>query len=94
VMRGDVSNLRILLLSETFDVILSSLVLHYVEDLTETFREWSRLLRPSGTLVFPTHHPIHQASLIEPGYLCAELIEEEWAYSVKRCATTEGRCVI
>jgi SAM-dependent methyltransferase len=80
VMRGDVSNLRNLLLSETFDVILSSLVLHYVEDLTETFREWSRLLRPSGTLVFSTHHPIHQASLIEPGYLCAELIEEEWGW--------------
>jgi SAM-dependent methyltransferase len=80
VMRGDVSNLRNLLLSETFDVILSSLVLHYVEDLTETFREWSRLLRPSGTLVFSTHQPIHQASLIEPGYLCAEVIEEEWGW--------------
>jgi hypothetical protein len=28
--------------------------------------------------VFSTHHPIHQASLLDPGYLCAELIEEEW----------------
>ena len=44
VMQGDVSNLRNLLLSETFDVILSSLVLHYLADLTETFREWARLL--------------------------------------------------
>ena len=78
VMQGDVSNLRNLLLSETFDVILSSLVLHYLADLTETFREWARLLRPSGTLVFSTHHPIHQATLLDPGYLCTELIEEEW----------------
>src|SRR6516162_4834226 len=80
VMQGDVSNLRNLLLSETFDVILSSLVLHYLADLTETFREWARLLRPSGTLVFSTHHPIHEASLLDPGYLCTELIEEEWGW--------------
>ena len=80
VMQGDVSNLRNLLLSETFDVILSLLVLHYLTDLTETFREWARLLRPSGTLVFTTHHPIHQATLLDPGYLCTELIEEEWGW--------------
>jgi len=80
VMQGDVSNLRNLLLSGTFDVILSSLVLHYLADLTETFREWARLLRPAGTLVFSTHHPIHQATLLDPGYLCTELIEEEWGW--------------
>jgi SAM-dependent methyltransferase len=80
VMQGDVSNLRNLLLDGTFDVILSSLVLHYLADLTETFREWARLLRPSGTLVFSTHHPIRQASLLDPGYLCVELIEEEWGW--------------
>jgi len=80
VMQGDVSNLRNLLLNETFDVILSSLVLHYLADLTETFREWARLLRPRGTLVFSTHHPIHRASLLQPGYLCTELIEEEWRW--------------
>jgi SAM-dependent methyltransferase len=78
VMQGDVSNLRNLLLSETFDVVLSWLVLHYLADLTEMFREWARLLRPSGTLVFSTHHPIHQATLLDPGYLCTELIDEEW----------------
>jgi SAM-dependent methyltransferase len=80
VMQGDVSNLRNLLLSGTFDVILSSLVLHYLADLTETFWEWARLLRPAGTLVFSTHHPIHQASLLDSGYLCTELIEEEWGW--------------
>jgi len=83
-MRGDVSNLRNLLLSETFDIILSSLVLHYLPDLTETFREWARVLRPGGTLVFSTHHPIHQASLLDPGYLCTELIEEEWDWLAEK----------
>jgi SAM-dependent methyltransferase len=78
VMQGDVSDLRDLLPGETFDVILSSLVLHYLGDLTTTFREWARLLRPNGTLVFSTHHPIHEATLLDPGYLRAGLIEEEW----------------
>jgi hypothetical protein len=31
-------------------------------------------------LVFSTHHPIHQATLLDPGYLCTELIEEEWGW--------------
>ena len=38
VMQGDVSNLGNLLLSETFDVVLSSLVLHYLADLTRHSR--------------------------------------------------------
>jgi SAM-dependent methyltransferase len=80
VMQDDVSNLRNLLLSKRFDVILSSLVLHYLADLTETFQEWARLLRPRGTLVFSAQHPIHQASLLDPGYLCTELIEEGWGW--------------
>src|SRR5215467_8067180 len=84
VLRGDVSNLRDLLRSGTLDVILSSLVLHYLADLTETFREWARLLKPGGTLVFSTHHPIHQASLLDPGYLCTELIEEEWDWLAEK----------
>jgi SAM-dependent methyltransferase len=78
VIHADVSNLRGVLPDETFDVILSSLVLHYIRDLSATFTEWARLLRPGGTMVFSTHHPIHPASILDPGYLCAELIEEEW----------------
>ncbi|GLR88686.1 class I SAM-dependent methyltransferase [Bradyrhizobium iriomotense] len=80
VVQGDVCNLRHLLPGDAFDLILSSLVLHYIADLSDTFREWSRLLRPGGVLVFSTHHPIRQAGLLDPGYLHAELIEEEWGW--------------
>jgi hypothetical protein len=32
-------------------------------------------------LVFSTHHPVHdQVSILDPGYLNAELIEEEWGW--------------
>ena len=49
VIHGDVSDLRDSLASASFDIILSSLVLHYMADLGKTFLEWARLLRPRGT---------------------------------------------
>jgi hypothetical protein len=34
-----------------------------------------------GRLVFSTHHPTHDAkSLLEPGYLIEEIIEERWGW--------------
>jgi SAM-dependent methyltransferase len=80
VLHGDVTDLRGVLEDCSFDLILSSLVLHYVTDLARTFSEWARLLRPRGALAFSTHHPVHQPSIVDPGYLKAELIEEEWAW--------------
>jgi SAM-dependent methyltransferase len=80
VIHGDVSDLRDTLASDSFDIILSSLVVHYLADLSKTFLEWARLLRPRGTLVFSTHHPVHEKRIPDPGYLCAELIEEEWRW--------------
>jgi len=80
VLQGDVTDLRGILEDCSFDLILSSLVLHYVTDLAMTFSEWARVLRPQGVLVFSTHHPVHQPSIVDPGYLKAELIEEDWAW--------------
>jgi SAM-dependent methyltransferase len=79
-IRGDLSDLKELQ-DGTFDLILSSLVLHYIDDLPKTFREWGRLLRSGGRIVFSTHHPTHdQKSLFNPGYLIEELIEEKWGW--------------
>lgn len=81
IIQGDLSNLRGSLADESFDLVLSSLVLHYAADLSAVFAECARLLRPGGTLVFSTHHPVHdQAGILDPGYLNAELIEEEWGW--------------
>jgi SAM-dependent methyltransferase len=81
VIQGDVSNLRGLLADQSFDLVLSSLVLHYEADLRSVFAESARLLRPGGNLVFSTHHPVHDSvSILDPGYLSAELIEEEWGW--------------
>jgi SAM-dependent methyltransferase len=81
VIHGDAGNLRSFFSDAAFDLIVSSLVLHYQIDLSAVFCEWARLLRSAGTLVFSTHHPVHDpVSILDPGYLNAELIEEEWAW--------------
>jgi len=81
VIQGDVTDLRSVLADQSFDLVLSSLVLHYEADLKSVFAESARLLRPGGSLVFSTHHPVHdQVSILDPGYLNAELIEEEWGW--------------
>jgi SAM-dependent methyltransferase len=41
----------------TFDLVVASLVLHYVRDWVAVFREFSRILAPGGAVVFSTHHP-------------------------------------
>jgi SAM-dependent methyltransferase len=43
--------------SESIDLIVSSLALHYVEDWFALFTEFSRILTPKGIIVFTTHHP-------------------------------------
>lgn len=40
-----------------FDLVLSSLVMHYLADWEPTLREFHRVLVPNGRLVFSTHHP-------------------------------------
>ena len=42
---------------ESFDVIISPLVLAYIEDLYAVFRELNRVLRHGGTFVFSIPHP-------------------------------------
>lgn len=44
-----------------FDVVLSSLALHYIHDLAPVFRTVHRLLIPDGDFVFSTEHPIFTA---------------------------------
>lgn len=50
---------------ETFDVVYSSLALHYVSDYTRTLGEAFRVLRPEGTMLFSTIHPMLWAAQVD-----------------------------
>jgi SAM-dependent methyltransferase len=61
----------------SFDVVLSSLTLHYLEEWTAPLREFARVLRPGGRLVLSTHHPLLTADDV-PDYFAVTLVEERW----------------
>lgn len=63
--------------TESFDVVLASLVMHYLSDWSPTLDEISRVLRPSGRLYVSVHHPF--VDLVESNsndYWTTE----EWVY--------------
>ena len=62
-----------------FDLVLSSLVMHYLPDWSLPLSEFNRLLSPGGRFVFSTHHPFmdHQASGHE-NYFATYNFSETW----------------
>ena len=46
----------------SFDLAVSQLALHYVEDLLETFERAYQALRPNGRFIFSTEHPVVTSS--------------------------------
>jgi len=66
---------------QTFDGIVSSLVLHYIREWGPTLREFHRILKPGGWLLFSTHHPAADAQRLEPArYLETELVDDYWEW--------------
>lgn len=45
-----------------FDVIVSGLVLHYLQDLAPVFMEVSRILMDDGVFIFTMHHPFDEVT--------------------------------
>jgi SAM-dependent methyltransferase len=61
------------------DVVVASLVLHYLADWTPVLAELHRCLVPGGVLVFSIHHPFTGWSLSDgQDYHRTELISEAW----------------
>lgn len=64
---------------DTFDVVISSLVLHYIKDWSKPFSEFHRIMKPNGRLFFSVHHPLMDIKLSASGdYFSNELIIDHW----------------
>jgi len=61
----------------SFDVVLSSLTLHYLADWMPALREFARVLRDGGRLIVSTHHPLMTAGNVAD-YFAVTAIEEHW----------------
>ncbi|GGE60036.1 class I SAM-dependent methyltransferase [Priestia taiwanensis] len=64
---------------DTFDFIVSSLTLHYIQDWDTTFQEFSRVLKKDGTFLFSVHHPMMDQQLSPSDvYFNCELVKDTW----------------
>ena len=70
----------------SFDDVIASLVLHYIEDWGPTLSEMRRVLRPDGCLVASVDHPIVAYTIQEPrpDYFANTSYEFEWEFGGKR----------
>ncbi len=64
----------------SFDLVLSPLVLDMVRDLAPLFREFYRIVRVEGHLIFSLGHPAADYFVRHPAgnYFATELVESEW----------------
>jgi SAM-dependent methyltransferase len=63
----------------SFDLVLSPLVIHYVEDVAALFAEFSRILKPGGVFVFSTGHPFGDYTYFKSeAYFATEKVSAFW----------------
>lgn len=80
VLRADLEQPLSFLTDATFDVVVSPLVMDYVEDWAAAFAEFYRVLKAGGHLVFSMEHPYakfddHRET---SNYFRVELVEYQW----------------
>ncbi|MEO5904256.1 MAG: methyltransferase domain-containing protein [Gemmatimonadaceae bacterium] len=66
---------------DRFDGVVSPLVLHYMSDWRPTLRQFARVLKPGGWLLFSTHHPAAEMVLFAPdNYFEIEHVVDTWEW--------------
>jgi SAM-dependent methyltransferase len=79
VRQADLSKPFTFLNSLSFDIVLSPLVLEYIEDWGSTLAEFYRVLRPAGHFVFSVTHPFFDYIYFKSNnYFETELVGSEW----------------
>jgi SAM-dependent methyltransferase len=66
----------------SFDLVVASLVLHYLADWSAPLAEFRRVLAPDGAVTFSTHHPAMDWQLHSPdNYFATIQVSETWQLS-------------
>ncbi|WP_377891006.1 class I SAM-dependent methyltransferase [Alkalihalobacillus sp. R86527] len=77
-IQHDLSN-RLPFEDQSFDLIVSSLTLHYLEDWDPILKEFNRVLKRGGMLVFSVHHPFMDFTKFPTNdYFQKTLLSETW----------------
>lgn len=83
VLRADLNQPLDFAADDSFYVVLCPLVLDYIADWTPTFREFYRVLRPGGMLIFSCGHPLgdwlYAQRYIEVSYFETQQFTAEWS---------------
>ena len=65
--------------TQSADVVICPLMLHYLADVTAFFAEVYRVLKPGGYMVFSTHHPCAKSEMRHAkNYFETQMVIERW----------------
>jgi SAM-dependent methyltransferase len=79
LLTADLSDPLTFAADASVDLVVASLVLHYLADWTAPLAEFHRVLAPGGTVVFSTHHPAMNWQLHSPeDYFAIMQVTETW----------------
>ena len=79
VLQADIAAPLDFAASSEFDLVVCPLAMHYLKDWQPTFREFYRVLKSDGLLVFSTHHPFMDWTYFKTeNYFAVQLLEDEW----------------
>lgn len=84
---------------ESFDIVLSSLVFHYIKDYKELIEKINKVLKPNGILIFTVEHPVFTAYGTQDWYYDnnKEILHfpvDNYYYEGKRIANFLGEDVV
>jgi SAM-dependent methyltransferase len=79
LLTADLSDSLTFAADASVDLVVASLVLHYLADWTAPLAEFHRVLAPGGTVVLSTHHPAMDWQLHSPeDYFAIMQVTETW----------------
>ncbi len=79
VIQADINNGFDFIEDNSIDIVLASLVLHYIKDIGKAFCEINRVLKMEGKIIFSIHHPlIDFINFKRENYMAMELLDDEW----------------